>query len=190
MEVGAQDVQGLPLLAQPVPRQSYTPMAAKPAPSSNEPSCQWNQAPVTLIYQWKNKGGRGDEGKRMIQRLNEESGHQKNAVLSTWRWCKHCWLRLSQTSDRWPHPHSSLLTELNKFNIIKWHKWSHEPWYSANVWCSLQYFFKVLIYRHTFVFTFSAYVFGNGTLWCWWRAKALRTKETVFRKGLYSWLIY
>ena len=143
-----------------------------------------------LFTSGKIKGGRGDEGKRMIQRLNEESGHQENAVLSTWRWCKQCWLRLSQTSDRWPHPHSSLLTVLNKFNIIKWYKWSHEPWYSANVWCSMQYFFKVLIYRHTFVFTFSAYVFGNGTLWCWWRAKALRTKETVFRKGLYSWLIY
>ena len=31
------------------------------------------------------KWGEGDEGKRMIQRLNEESGHQENAVLSTWR---------------------------------------------------------------------------------------------------------
>ena len=38
-------------------RQSYTPMASKPVPSSQEPACQWNQAPVTLIYQWKNKGG-------------------------------------------------------------------------------------------------------------------------------------
>ena len=28
-------------------------------------------------------------GKRMIKRLNEESGHQENAVLSTWRWDKH-----------------------------------------------------------------------------------------------------
>ena len=87
MEVGARDVQGLLPLAQPAPRQSYAPMAGKPALSSHEPPRQWNQAPVTLIYQWMNKeGGRGrDGGKRMIQRLNEENGRQANAVLSTWR---------------------------------------------------------------------------------------------------------
>ena len=51
------------------PRQSYAPMAGKPAPLSHEPPRQWNQVPVTLIYQWKNEGGR-DGGKRMIQRLN------------------------------------------------------------------------------------------------------------------------
>ena len=72
MEVGAQDVQGLSLLAQPAPSQSYASMAGKPTPSSHDPPRQWNQAPVTLIYQWKCKGGR-DGGKRMIQRLNEES---------------------------------------------------------------------------------------------------------------------
>ena len=72
MKVSARDVQGLPLLAKPAPRQSYAPMAGKPAPSSHEPPRQWNQAPVTLIYQ------RGkDEGKRMIQRLNEERGRQE-----------------------------------------------------------------------------------------------------------------
>ena len=49
MEVGARDVQGLPPLAQPAPRQSYAPMAGKPVPSSHEPPRQWNQAPVTLI---------------------------------------------------------------------------------------------------------------------------------------------
>ena len=50
MEVG---VQGLPLF-----------MAGKPMPSSHEPSNQWNQAPVTLIYQGKIKmgGGEGGEG--------------------------------------------------------------------------------------------------------------------------------
>ena len=85
MEVGAQDIQGLPLLAQPAPRQSYVSMAGKPMPSSHEPPRQWNQAPVTLIYQWKNKGGRGIGGKRMIVRLNKESGRQENVVLSTWR---------------------------------------------------------------------------------------------------------
>ena len=53
VEVGAQDIQGLPLLAQPVPRQSYALMAGKPTPFSHEYTSQWNQAPVTLIYQWK-----------------------------------------------------------------------------------------------------------------------------------------
>ena len=69
MEVGVQDVQGFTLLSQPAPKQSYAPMARKPTPSSHEPPCQWNQVPVTLIYQWKNERGR-DGGKRMIQRLN------------------------------------------------------------------------------------------------------------------------
>ena len=83
--MGARDVQALPPLAQPAPRQSYAPMAGKPAPSSHEPTRQWKQAPVTPIYQWKNKRrGEGWGGKRMIQRLNEED-EQENAVLSTWR---------------------------------------------------------------------------------------------------------
>ena len=60
----------------PATRQSGAPIAGKPAPSSHEPPRQWNQAPVTLIYQWKNLR-RGDGGKRMIQRLNEESGRQE-----------------------------------------------------------------------------------------------------------------
>ena len=37
MEVGARDVQGLPLLAKPAPRQSYSFMAGKPAPSNLKP---------------------------------------------------------------------------------------------------------------------------------------------------------
>ena len=37
MEVGALDVQGLPLLAKPAPRQSYSFMAGKPAPSNLKP---------------------------------------------------------------------------------------------------------------------------------------------------------
>jgi len=37
MEVGAWDVQALPPLAQPAPRQSDAPMAGKPVPSSHEP---------------------------------------------------------------------------------------------------------------------------------------------------------
>ena len=84
VEVGSWDVQGLPLLAQPAPKHSYSPMAGKPAPSSHEPPRHRNQAPVTLIDQWKNKGGR-DGGKRMIQRLNKESGRQEDAELSTWK---------------------------------------------------------------------------------------------------------
>ena len=56
-KVGVQNVQGLPPLSQPTPRQSYAPMAGKPVHSSHEPSRQWNQPPATLIYQWKNKGG-------------------------------------------------------------------------------------------------------------------------------------
>ena len=63
MEVGAQDPQGLPSLAQPSPTQSYMPTVDKPVPSIYEPPRQWSQAPVTLINQWKTKGGR-DRGKK------------------------------------------------------------------------------------------------------------------------------
>ena len=59
VEVGACSVQWLPLLAKPAPKQSYSPMAGKPELSSLELQHQWNQAPVTLIYQWKNKGEEG-----------------------------------------------------------------------------------------------------------------------------------
>ena len=38
--MGARDVQGLPPMARPAPRQSYAPMAGKPAPSSHEPPRQ------------------------------------------------------------------------------------------------------------------------------------------------------
>lgn len=34
-------------------------MAGESEPSSNESSCQQNQALVTLIYQWKNKRDEG-----------------------------------------------------------------------------------------------------------------------------------
>ena len=62
MEMGARDVQGLPLLAQLAPRQSYAFMAGKPAPSSHKSPRQCNQVLVTLICQWKNKGvGGGGE---------------------------------------------------------------------------------------------------------------------------------
>ena len=55
--MGARDVQGLPPMARPAPRQSYAPMAGKPAPSSHEPPRQWNQAPVTLITVEDLRGG-------------------------------------------------------------------------------------------------------------------------------------
>ena len=42
VKVGAQDVQGLLPLAQPAPRQSYAPMAGKPATSSPAMSPQAN----------------------------------------------------------------------------------------------------------------------------------------------------
>ena len=47
MEASAWDAQGLPLLAKPAPRQSYTkpPLAGKPAPSSHEPPRQWEICP-------------------------------------------------------------------------------------------------------------------------------------------------
>ena len=66
MEVGARDVQGLPLFAQLAPRQSYASMADKPAPSSHKSPRQRNQVPVTPTCQWKNKGvgGGGRDGGR------------------------------------------------------------------------------------------------------------------------------
>ena len=70
MEVGARDVQGLPLFAQLAPRQSYASMAGKPAPSSHKSPRQWNQVPVTLICQWKNKGVVGG-GERDGGRTND-----------------------------------------------------------------------------------------------------------------------
>ena len=60
------------------------------------------------------------DGKRMIQRLNEENGRHENTVLSTWRRCKQGRPRMSQTTDRWPRSRFLLLTLLNKylFNLI------------------------------------------------------------------------
>ena len=61
-------------------------MAGKPAPSSNEPLCEWHQAPVTLIYQWKIKegmvggGGGGGGEESTIQRLNKASGFHESIV--------------------------------------------------------------------------------------------------------------
>ena len=133
MEVGVQDVQGVPPLAQPAPRQSYAPMVGKAVPSSNEPPCQWNQAPVTLINSGRIKGER-DGSKRMIQRLNKENGQQENAVLSTWRWCKQGQPHLSQMTDHWNCQCSLLLTVLNKYLFINFIKllFRGHPWDQSN----------------------------------------------------------
>ena len=77
MEVGALDVRGFHFWhRQPLDRVT-SPWLANPSPPAMSPQTNGtrHQAPVTLIYHWKSKGGR-DGGKRMIQRLNEESGHQ------------------------------------------------------------------------------------------------------------------
>ena len=95
------------------------PWLANPRPPATSPHANGTSAPVTQINSGRIKEGR-DEGKRMIQRLNEENGRQENTVLSTWRWCKQGWPRLSQTTDHWPRLRSLLLTLLNKclFNLI------------------------------------------------------------------------
>ena len=88
-----------------------TPAMSPHANGTRHPSHWFNSGRI--------KGGR-DGGKRMIQRLNEENGRYENTVLSTWRWCKQGWPRLSQTTDCWPCPHSFLLTVSNKylFNLM------------------------------------------------------------------------
>ena len=98
MSLSRGGLQRLPLLAQPALRQSYAPIAGKTSPFSHEPPRQWNQATVTVIYQWKNKA----------------SSLQENAVLSTWRWCSTA--DCNEPND-WPR--SLLLTVLNiLFNLI------------------------------------------------------------------------
>ena len=81
-------------------------MVGKPAPSSHEPPRQWNQAPVTLIYQWKNKKG---------------AGRGKWPVLSTWRWCKQGWLHwpLTRTTDR-QHAMALLVVNCVKLHLTSW----------------------------------------------------------------------
>ena len=69
MEVGARDVQGLPLFAQLAPKQSYASMAGKPTPSSHKSARQWNQVPVTLICQWKNLGVGGGGGEMGVKQM-------------------------------------------------------------------------------------------------------------------------
>ena len=49
MEVGAQDVHGLPLLAKPTPRPTTAIWLVNPRIPALSPQHQWNKAPVTLI---------------------------------------------------------------------------------------------------------------------------------------------
>ena len=74
MEVGAQTVQGLPLLTEPAPRQSYASMAGKPVSSSHErsPLAMEPGTCHTELSVEKLRGRAG--GKRMIQRRNQEGG--------------------------------------------------------------------------------------------------------------------
>ena len=58
MEVDAQDVQGLPLLAKPAPRQSHAPLAFEPPTSNHDFPLEQNQAPVADLSVEK-KGGSG-----------------------------------------------------------------------------------------------------------------------------------
>ena len=101
MEVGARDVQGLPHLAQPAPRQSYAPTAGKthalqpwaPIPMESG-TCQTDLS--------VEKKGKRDGGKRMIQRLNEENGHQEilcggDASKAGRAWAK--WLTADHAHD-------------------------------------------------------------------------------------------
>jgi len=51
-----------------------------PAPQPMEPgTCHTDLSVGNMV------GGARDGCKRMIQRLDEENGHQENTVLSTWR---------------------------------------------------------------------------------------------------------
>ena len=95
------------------------PWLANPRPPAMSPHANGTRHLSHWSISGKIKEGGRDGRKRMIQRLNEESGRQENVVLSTWRRCKQGWPLLSQTTDRWPRPRASLLTVLNKFNFIK-----------------------------------------------------------------------
>ena len=76
---GAENIKELlPLVEEAKP----APMAGKPVPFSHEPPCQWNQEPITLIHQSKNKRERG------WRYMNNKMGKSRkwpagNPVLST-----------------------------------------------------------------------------------------------------------
>ena len=103
MEVGGQDVQGIPLLAQPSPRQSYAPMNGKPVPSNQEPWRDlWaeHQARREGAHGWEKleplhvnpKGTHVHWAWRNIQRLNKTQvpnvrrQHPINACFASGGW--------------------------------------------------------------------------------------------------------
>ena len=107
--------------SQPLDRVTL-PWLANPRPPAMSPHAKGTRHPSHWFNSGRIQGGGGrDGGKIMIHRLNEETGRHENTVLSTWRWYKQGWPRLSQTTDRWPRSRSLLLTALNKylFNSFK-----------------------------------------------------------------------
>lgn len=79
-------------------------MAGKPAPSRNEPLCQWHQAPVTLIYQWKIKEGMGGGWRKHNPKAEQSKWllwKHCISLQSTWSWCKQGWLCLHHHADCW-----------------------------------------------------------------------------------------
>ena len=91
------------------------PWLANPRPPAMSPHANGTRYLSHWFVSGRIKGEGRNGGKRMIQRPNEENGRQESVVLSTWRWFKQGWPRLSQMTDRWPRPRSLLLTVLKKF---------------------------------------------------------------------------
>ena len=87
------------------------PRLANPCPPAMSPHTDGTKHLSRWLNSGRIRGGERDGGERMIQRLNEEKGRYGNTVLSTWRWCKQGWPRLSQTTDRWPRSRSLLLNK-------------------------------------------------------------------------------
>ena len=95
--------------------------------SSHEPPCQWNQAPVTL-NSGKINWGWGDGGKRMIQRLNQESGHQEmlyKAHRDDANKADHTWAT-TLTADR-QHMPVLLVNNCVKVHLTKFNNWEVVP---------------------------------------------------------------
>ena len=116
------------------------PWLANPHPPAMSPHANRTRYLSHWFNSGRIKGGR-DGGKRMIQRLNEENGRHENTVLSTWRWCKQGWPRLSETTDRWPRPRYLLLTVLSKylFNLIYF---SSNLLFCEEAWCCERVYHK------------------------------------------------
>ena len=93
-------------------------MVRKFASPGCEPPCQWNQAPVTLIYQWKNKreGWRYMNDPMAKQREwspgnAELKAHRANASKADRAWAT------ALTAD-WQHATALLIVNCVKFRFI------------------------------------------------------------------------